>query len=166
MADLLERKWALFSPLPLILGLGKRRDFMDRDVKRNIAENAPIENPPEGGAGRDPLQDLSPEACTFEVFQQLNSKTGQRCACRRMDSGHSRPPALGTCDARLCGRHAAVFCRGDGRERCFRRHFAVSRRITPGAVADGRDAVCALRYMREPPRCRTEIYCAVPVFPV
>ena len=49
---------------------------MDRDVKRNIAENAPIENPPEGGAGRDPLQDLSPEACTFEVFQQLNSKTG------------------------------------------------------------------------------------------
>ena len=55
MADLLERKWALFSPLPLILGLGKRRDFMDRDVKQNIAENAPIENPPEGGAGRDPL---------------------------------------------------------------------------------------------------------------
>ena len=50
MADLLERKWALFSPLPLILGLGKRRDFMDRDVKQNIAENAPIENPPEGGA--------------------------------------------------------------------------------------------------------------------
>ena len=50
---------------------------MDRDVKQNIAENAPIENPPEGGAGRDPLQDLSPEACTFE-----------------------------------------------GRERCFRRHFA------------------------------------------
>ena len=49
---------------------------MDRDVKQNIAENAPIENPPEGGAGRDPLQDLSPEACTFEVFQQLNSKTG------------------------------------------------------------------------------------------
>ena len=49
---------------------------MDRDVKRNIAENAPIENPPEGGAGRDPLQDLSPEARTFEVFQQLNSKTG------------------------------------------------------------------------------------------
>lgn len=25
---------------------------MDRDVKQNIAENAPIENPPEGGAGR------------------------------------------------------------------------------------------------------------------
>lgn len=49
---------------------------MDRDIKQNIAENAPIENPPEGGAGRDPLQDLSPEACTFEVFQQLNSKTG------------------------------------------------------------------------------------------
>ena len=50
---------------------------MDRDVKRNIAENAPIENPPEGGAGRDPLQDLSPEAC------------------RRMrDSGHSPSPAL------------------------------------------------------------------------
>ena len=23
---------------------------MDRDVKQNIAENAPIENPPEGGA--------------------------------------------------------------------------------------------------------------------
>ena len=62
MADLLERKWALFSSLPLILGLGKRRGFMDRDVKQNIAENAPIENPPEGGAGRDPLQDLSPEA--------------------------------------------------------------------------------------------------------
>lgn len=51
MADLLERKWALFSPLPLILGLGKRRDFMDRDIKQNIAENAPIENPPEGGRG-------------------------------------------------------------------------------------------------------------------
>ena len=49
---------------------------MDRDVKQNIAENVPIENPPEGGAGRDPLQDLSPEARTFEVFQQLNSKTG------------------------------------------------------------------------------------------
>ena len=67
---------------------------MDRDVKQNIAENAPIENPPEGGAGRDPLQDLSPEACTFEVFQQLNSKRA-RCACRRMrDSGHSPSPAL------------------------------------------------------------------------
>ena len=40
---------------------------MDRDIKQNIAENAPIENPPEGGAGRDPLQDLSPEACTFDI---------------------------------------------------------------------------------------------------
>ena len=35
-----------------------------------------------------------------------------------------RPRRFGTCDARLCGRHAAVFCRGDGRERCFRRHLA------------------------------------------
>lgn len=67
---------------------------MDRDVKQNIAENAPIENPPEGGAGRDPLQDLSPEACTFEVFQQLNSKTGTLRVQRMRDSGHSPSPAL------------------------------------------------------------------------
>ena len=32
---------------------------MDRDVKQNIAENAPIENPPEGGAGRDPFCRIS-----------------------------------------------------------------------------------------------------------
>lgn len=67
---------------------------MDRDVKQNIAENAPIENPPEGGAGRDPLQDLSPEACTFEVFQQLNSKTGTLRVQAYAGSGHSPSPAL------------------------------------------------------------------------
>ena len=50
---------------------------MDRDVKQNIAENAPIENPPEGGTGRDPLQDLSPEARTFEVFQLLKKSADQ-----------------------------------------------------------------------------------------
>ena len=89
---------------------------MDRDVKRNIAENAPIENPPEGGAGRDPLQDLSPEACTFEVFQQLNSKTGTlRVQAYAGQRTFPVPGASVLVYARLCGRHAAVFCRDDGR---------------------------------------------------
>ena len=96
---------------------------MDRDVKQNIAENAPIENPPEGGAGRDPLQDLSPEACTFEVFQQLNSKTGTLRV--QAYAGQRTFPVPG---ASVLVTHdfadAAVFCRGDGRERRFRRHFA------------------------------------------
>ena len=38
---------------------------MARDLKQNIAENGPIENPPDGGAGREPLQAPSPDAVPF-----------------------------------------------------------------------------------------------------
>lgn len=110
---------------------------MDRDVKRNIAENAPIENPPEGGAGRDPLQDLSPEACTFEVFQQLNSKTGTL----RFSAGVTDESGVFG-DILLPAPNNALAQSPTGE--------------MPYALYDIRVSH---------PRCRTEIYRAVPVFP-
>lgn len=125
---------------------------MDRDVKQNIAENAPIENPPEGGAGRDPLQDLSPEACTFEVFQQLNSKTGTLRV--QAYAGQRTFPVPG----------ASVLVTHDFADGT--RRFSAGVTDESGVFGDillpapnnalaqsptGRDAVCALRYTREPP---------------
>lgn len=110
---------------------------MDRDVKQNIAENAPIENPPEGGAGRDPLQDLSPEACTFEVFQQLNSKTGTL----RFSAGVTDESGVFG-DILLPAPNNALAQSPTGE--------------MPYALYDIRVSH---------PGCRTEIYRAVPVFP-
>ena len=116
---------------------------MDRDVKQNIAENAPIENPPEGGAGRDPLQDLSPEARTFEVFQQLNSKTGTLRV--QAYAGQRTFPVPG----------ASVLVTHD---------FADgTRRFSAGVTDEMPYALYDIRVSH--PGCRTEIYRAVPVFP-
>ena len=120
---------------------------MDRDVKQNIAENAPIENPPEGGAGRDPLQDLSPEACTFEVFQQLNSKTGTLRVHDFADG--TRRFSAGVTD------ESGVF--GDILLP------APNNALAQSPTGEMPYALYDIRVSH--PGCRTEIYRAVPVFP-
>ena len=121
---------------------------MDRDVKQNIAENAPIENPPEGGAGRDPLQDLSPEACTFEVFQQLNSKTASVLVTHDFADGTRRFSAGVTDESGVFGDILLP---------------APNNALAQSPTGEMPYALYDIRVSH--PGCRTEIYRAVPVFP-
>ena len=47
--------------------------------------------PPENGAGRGPLQTISPEQDTYDAFRAQNQETGLFCAFRPLRGGRWRP---------------------------------------------------------------------------